>query len=58
MLYTRMMTDYGRFMRKPQEKPLDGTLTKAVARGKQERQAVLQRVRKQRALIMRRLERV
>jgi hypothetical protein len=49
------MTDYGRFMRIPQEKPLDETFAEAVARGKQERQAVLNRVRKQRALIMKRL---
>jgi hypothetical protein len=31
------MTDYGRFMRKPQEKSLDETLAEAVARGKRER---------------------
>jgi hypothetical protein len=31
------MTDYGRLMRKPQEKPRDETLAEAVARGKRER---------------------
>jgi hypothetical protein len=47
------MTDYGRFMRKPQEKPRD--LAEAVARGKRERQAVLKRVRRQRAIMLKRL---
>jgi hypothetical protein len=44
-------------IRKPQEqeKPLDETLADAVGRGKRERQAVLQRVRRQRALVMKRL---
>ena len=44
-------------MRRPtaQEKPIDAALAEAVARGKRERQAVLQRVRRQRALIMKRL---
>jgi hypothetical protein len=37
------------------EKPLDEALTDAVARGKQERQAVLKRVRRQRALVLKRL---
>jgi hypothetical protein len=38
-------------MRRPQEqeKPLDDGLTEGVVRGKRERQAVLQRVRRQRA---------
>jgi hypothetical protein len=51
------MTDYGKFMRKPQEeeKPLDEALAEAVARGKRERQAVLQRVRRQRTLLAKRL---
>jgi hypothetical protein len=49
------MTDYGRFMRKPREKPRDETLAEAVASGKRERQAVLQRVRRRRALIMEKL---
>jgi hypothetical protein len=51
------MTDYGRFMRKPQEreKPVDETLAEAVARGKRERQAVLKRVRRQRAIVLKRL---
>jgi hypothetical protein len=40
---------------KEQEKPGDEALTEAVARGKRERQAVLQRVRKQRALLAKRL---
>jgi hypothetical protein len=34
-----------------QEKPRDDALTDAIVRGKQERQAVLKRVRRQRALI-------
>jgi hypothetical protein len=57
LLYTDVMTDYGRFMRKPkaQKKPVDEALADAVVRGKRERQAVLQRVRRQRALIMKRL---
>ena len=44
-------------MRKPQEqeKTSDEALAEAVARGKRERQAVLQRVRRQRALIPTRL---
>jgi hypothetical protein len=47
------MTDYGRFIRMPpeQEKPL----ADEVARGKRERQVVLKRVRRQRAIVMRRL---
>jgi hypothetical protein len=51
------MTDYGRFMRKPkeQETTIDEALAEEVARGKQERQAVLTRVRKQRALLAKRL---
>jgi hypothetical protein len=49
------MTDYGRFMRTPQEKPRDDTLAGAVARGKRERQAVLKRVRRQRAIAVKRL---
>jgi hypothetical protein len=49
------MTDYGRFMRKPQEKPLHETLAESVARGKRERQAVLKRVRRQRARVFKRL---
>jgi hypothetical protein len=55
VVYTRGMTDSGRFMRKSRKKPHDETLAEAVARGKRERQAVLKRVRKQRALILRRL---
>jgi hypothetical protein len=44
-------------MRKPQERvtTLDETLTEAVARGKRARQAVLKRVKKQRALVAKRL---
>jgi hypothetical protein len=42
-------------LRKPKEKTLDEALVEAVARGKRERQAVLRRVRKQRALIIKRL---
>jgi hypothetical protein len=47
------MTDYGRFMRKRQEQ--EKTLADEVARGKRERQAVLQRVRRQRAMVFKRL---
>ena len=51
------MTDYGRFMRKPQEqeKSVAETLAEAVVRGKRERHAVLQRVRRQRAMVLKRL---
>jgi hypothetical protein len=38
-----------------QEKPLDGELTEVVVKGKRERQVVLQRVRRQRGVIMKRL---
>jgi hypothetical protein len=50
------MTDYGKFMRKPkaQETTIDEALAEEVARGKQERQAVLKRVRQRRALIVKR----
>jgi hypothetical protein len=51
------MTDGCECMRKPkaQEKPVDDDLADAGVRGKRERQAVLQRVRKQRALLVKRL---
>ena len=57
LLYTDGMTDYGRFMRKPQaqETTFDETLADAVVRGKRERQAVLKQVRRQRALDVRRM---
>jgi hypothetical protein len=44
-------------MRTPQAKEttIDAALTEEVARGKREREAVLQRVRKQRALLAKRL---
>jgi hypothetical protein len=44
-------------MPKPQEqeKPLNEALDEAVVRGKRERQAVLKRVRKQRARVLQRL---
>jgi hypothetical protein len=46
------MTDYGRFER---ERQATNALKREVMKGKQARQAVLKRVRKQRALIMKRL---
>jgi hypothetical protein len=49
------MTDYGRFIRKPQEQETTLDLADTVARGKQERQAVLKRVRRQRVLVLKRL---
>jgi hypothetical protein len=55
--YTGLMTDGCDCMRTPQaqEKTIDEAHAEAVARGKQERQAVLKRVRKQRALVAKRL---
>jgi hypothetical protein len=54
--FVNAITDGCDCMRKPkeQEKPVDEALAEAVARGKRERQAVLKRVRRQRALIMKR----
>jgi hypothetical protein len=40
---------------KEQEKTIDEALTDAIARGKRERQGVLKRVRRQRALVLKRL---
>jgi hypothetical protein len=52
------MTDGCGCLRRPtaQEKPIDAALTDEVAKGKRERQAVLQRVRRQRAHFFRRIE--
>jgi hypothetical protein len=51
-VYTAGMKDGCGCLGKPQakEKPLDEALTEAVGRGKRERQAVLKRVRRQRAI--------
>ena len=51
------MSDGCGCMRRPkqQEKPLDDDLAEAVVRGKQERQAVLQRVRGQRPNALKRM---
>jgi hypothetical protein len=51
ILYTAVMTAYGRFQKTQQATPPEN----AVARRKQARQAVLQRVRRQRAIAFRRL---
>jgi hypothetical protein len=57
LMYTRLMTDCCMPMRKPQaqDKPLDEPLAEAVAKDKRERQAVLARVRTQRAISAKRL---
>ena len=51
------MSDGCECMRRPQEheKPRDDDLAEAVVRGRQERQAVLQRVRRQRANALKRM---
>ena len=51
------MSDGCECMRRPQEqeKPRDNELAEAIVSGKRERQAVLQRVRRQRAIAIKRL---
>jgi hypothetical protein len=51
MLYTGLMTDYGRFLRKPRAIIADNELL----RRKRARQAVLKRVKKQRAIAAKKL---